>query len=171
MAFFLNEDWVKDLYFMNALLLFHKTVVKQQQQNKQTQKVQCKTSRNSSGDLQLPHTQMGAAGQWCTDIWHFPGGLGKFLYPEGSRTRSSFPLLGGKLSWNLRKMLTGHQFYTYCMFSRNKYHSIVLFPVQHFANLWVSRKNFSSSQVTMLLEVACWVWQVGLPSDPEVWFV
>lgn len=122
--------------------------------------------------MQLLHTQVGAAGQWCIDVWHFPGGLGKFLYLEGSSVRSSFPLLGGgKSSWNLRKMLTDHQLHIYYMHSRNKYHSIVLFPVQHFTSLWVSRKNSSSSQVTMLLEIACGVWQVGLPFDPEVCFM
>lgn len=42
MAFFFNEDWVKDLYFMNALLLFHKTVVKQQQQQNKHKKSNAK---------------------------------------------------------------------------------------------------------------------------------
>lgn len=81
------------------------------------------------------------------------------------------PSWGRKSSWDLRKMLTDHQLHIYYMLSRNKYHSIVLFPVQHFTNLWVSRKNSSSSQVTMLLEIACGVWQVGLPFDPEVCFM
>lgn len=79
------------------------------------------TKRNSFWDfpLQLLYTQAGMAGQWCLE---FPWGCGRFLYPIVSSIRSSlfFFILspgwvGGKSSWNLRKMLTVSVIFILCL--------------------------------------------------------